>query len=49
MLTDLSTVLFDEVEKNIGDEPCLGVAFSGGVDSSLLAKICQNLGRTVTL
>jgi len=37
------------VEKNIGDEPCLGVAFSGGVDSSLLAKICQNLGRTVTL
>jgi asparagine synthase (glutamine-hydrolysing) len=49
MLTDLSTVLFDEVEKNIGDEPCLGVAFSGGVDSSLLAKICQKLGRTVTL
>jgi len=49
MLTDLSTALFDEVEKNIGDEPCLGVAFSGGVDSSLLAKICQNLGRTVTL
>jgi asparagine synthase (glutamine-hydrolysing) len=49
MLTDLSTVLFHEVEKNIGDEPCLGVAFSGGVDSSLLAKICQNLGRTVTL
>ncbi len=49
MLIDLSTVLFHEVEKNIGDEPCLGVAFSGGVDSSLLAKICQNLGRTVTL
>lgn len=49
ILTDLSTVLFDEVEKNIVDEPCLGVAFSGGIDSSLLAKICQNLGRTVTL
>ena len=27
----------------------VGVAFSGGVDSSVLAKVCQDIGKDVTL
>jgi asparagine synthase (glutamine-hydrolysing) len=27
----------------------IGIAFSGGLDSSLLAKICKDIGKTVTL
>jgi len=31
------------------DQNNLGVAFSGGVDSSILAKACKDLGRKITL
>ena len=31
------------------DDPNVGVAFSGGVDSALLAKICSDLGKKVVL
>jgi len=27
----------------------IGIAFSGGVDSSLLAKACKDIGKNVTL
>ncbi len=34
--------------ENIGGEH-VGIAFSGGLDSSLLAKVCKDIGKTVTL
>lgn len=40
----------DAVSESISDVPRVAVAFSGGVDSSLLAKICHHfLGKQVTL
>ncbi len=32
-----------------GDEGDVGVAFSGGLDSTLLAKVCGDLGKHITL
>ena len=45
---DLKKALYDAVSGNV-PESKIAVAFSGGVDSSLLAKICQELGKHVTL
>ena len=45
----LREALFDAVEESISNEVSLAVAFSGGVDSALLAKICKELGRKVML
>src|ERR671939_906636 len=45
----LKKALFDAVEESISNEVSLAVAFSGGVDSALLAKICKDLGRKVVL
>lgn len=45
----LRKALFDAVEESISNEVSLAVAFSGGVDSALLAKICKDLGRKVML
>lgn len=47
MLGPLKAALFDAVANTAPES--LGVAFSGGVDSTLLAKICADLGRKVTL
>ncbi len=48
-LTDsLSTALYEAVAAN-APEKRLAVAFSGGVDSSLLAKISADLGKEVVL
>ena len=45
----LRQALYDAVSENISEIARLGIAFSGGVDSSLLAKVCHTLGRQVTL
>lgn len=49
MLRTLKKALFAAVEQAIGGETSLAIAFSGGLDSSLLAKICKDLGVEVTL
>jgi asparagine synthase (glutamine-hydrolysing) len=41
-LIALRQALYDAVSENISEIPRLAVAFSGGVDSSLLAKICHH-------
>ncbi|HEX2614140.1 MAG TPA: asparagine synthase-related protein, partial [Nitrososphaera sp.] len=48
MLPDLKQALYDAVCESL-PETEIGVAFSGGVDSSLLAKICLDLGKKITL
>ena len=37
------------MSENISDSQRVAVAFSGGIDSSLLAKICHDLNKQVTL
>lgn len=49
MYSDLREALFTAVEESLSNESSLAVAFSGGVDSALLAKICKDLGRKVIL
>jgi asparagine synthase (glutamine-hydrolysing) len=49
LLEDLIKALFAAVDHVIRNETNLGVAFSGGLDSSLLAKICKDIGADVTL
>lgn len=49
LLEDLIKTLFAAVEDAIGNETNIAVAFSGGLDSSLLAKICKDIGADVTL
>jgi asparagine synthase (glutamine-hydrolysing) len=45
----LKKALIAAVEQAIGSETSLAIAFSGGLDSSLLARICGDLGLDVTL
>jgi asparagine synthase (glutamine-hydrolysing) len=47
--SDLKKALFTAVEESTEDNVPVGVAFSGGVDSSLLAKICKEIGLEVML
>ncbi|MGI8832329.1 MAG: DUF7411 family protein, partial [Nitrososphaeraceae archaeon] len=49
MLRTLKKALFAAVEQAIGSETSLAIAFSGGLDSSLLAKICKDMRVEVTL
>ncbi len=49
LLICLKHALYNAVSENILEIPKVGVAFSGGVDSSLLACLCQNLGKQVIL
>jgi len=51
-MTSLTTELLAEMQnaiKNTISKKKFGIAFSGGVDSSILAKICSDLGYDVTL
>jgi asparagine synthase (glutamine-hydrolysing) len=49
MLRILKTAVFAAVEQAINNETSIAIAFSGGLDSSLLAQICKDLGIDVTL
>ncbi|HKG42548.1 MAG TPA: asparagine synthase C-terminal domain-containing protein [Nitrososphaeraceae archaeon] len=50
MINDLKKALFEAVLDTINkNSSSLAVAFSGGIDSSLLAKICKDIGIKVTL
>jgi asparagine synthase (glutamine-hydrolysing) len=49
LLASLKKALFEAVKQTIGKETSLAIAFSGGLDSSLLAKICKDIGIQVTL
>jgi asparagine synthase (glutamine-hydrolysing) len=49
---NFETKLLEELQsaiKQVTSEKKIGIAFSGGVDSTLLAKICSDLGYQVTL
>jgi asparagine synthase (glutamine-hydrolysing) len=49
-IPELNNILFEVVADIIKNERSLAVAFSGGVDSTLLAKICKDMGvHTVLL
>jgi asparagine synthase (glutamine-hydrolysing) len=48
-LVALKHALYDAVSETISEIHRVGVAFSGGVDSSVLAKICHDLSKQVTL
>lgn len=47
-MPNLKQALYDAVSRTV-PEARVAVAFSGGVDSALLAKICQDLGKQITL
>jgi asparagine synthase (glutamine-hydrolysing) len=48
-LIELRQALYDAVSENISGICRVAVAFSGGVDSSLLAKLCHHHSKQVTL
>jgi asparagine synthase (glutamine-hydrolysing) len=48
-LIALRQALQDAVSETISEIPRVGVAFSGGVDSSLLVTLCNHLRKQVTL
>jgi asparagine synthase (glutamine-hydrolysing) len=48
LLQSLRNALYEAVSEAV-PETKVGVAFSGGVDSSLLARICQDLDKELTL
>lgn len=48
-LISLRNALYDAVSEDISEIPRVAVAFSGGIDSSLLAAICHHLRKQVTL
>ena len=45
----LDVVLEEAVRKSVDRIDSFGVLFSGGLDSSLLAKICADIGKRPTL
>lgn len=48
MTTQLLEKLYDAIKQTVSEKN-IGVAFSGGVDSTLVAKLCVNLGYDITL
>ena len=47
--SDLIEALFEVVSDNLRGIDKIGIAFSGGIDSTLLAKICKNMNIDTTL
>lgn len=47
--SDLIEALFATVDDNLRGIDRIGIAFSGGIDSTLLAKICKNMNIDTTL
>jgi asparagine synthase (glutamine-hydrolysing) len=48
IISELHIQITQSIQKTVKDKK-IGIAFSGGVDSTLLAKICVDLGYDVTL
>jgi asparagine synthase (glutamine-hydrolysing) len=48
-LTELKNQLFQAVTQSVEGEDPIAIAFSGGIDSSLLAQICKKAGMRVSL
>jgi asparagine synthase (glutamine-hydrolysing) len=48
MKKELLNKIENSIKENITEKK-IGIAFSGGVDSTLISKICSNLGYDVTL
>ena len=46
---DLKNALVEALTEIVNEESSLAVAFSGGIDSSLLAQLCIDIGTKVTL
>jgi asparagine synthase (glutamine-hydrolysing) len=49
LVADLKNALIHALTETVNEESSLAVAFSGGIDSSLLAQLCNNIGIKVTL
>lgn len=49
LVADLKKALVEALAETVKEESSLAVAFSGGIDSSLLAQLCNILGFKVTL
>jgi asparagine synthase (glutamine-hydrolysing) len=47
--SDLIDALFATVDENLRGIDTIGIAFSGGIDSTLLAMICKNMNINTTL
>lgn len=48
----INQILFENIKNSISEtvpEKKIGIAFSGGVDSTLISKICSDMGYTITL
>lgn len=49
IIEDLKNSIYETIERNIEGIDKVGIVFSGDLDSSILAKICDDLGLDVTL
>ncbi|MDX1533882.1 MAG: asparagine synthase-related protein, partial [Nitrosopumilaceae archaeon] len=48
MNQELLEKIKDSIKNSVSDSK-IGVAFSGGVDSTLISKICHDMGYNITL
>lgn len=49
VLNELTNIVHDSIKNNIDQNSKFGIAFSGGVDSSLIAFLCKKLKRNFKL
>lgn len=49
LITQLHKTIEEELKAALGEEKSVAIAFSGGLDSSVLAKMCSDLNRSVIL